>query len=91
VRYGWEDALDRYSIDTILVPPAFPLCGALKKTSGWRVAYDDGRALIFRRTAGRGDQQFPAANGGSGSGRDREITKTQARDLSITRNNKTTS
>jgi hypothetical protein len=89
VKYGWENALDRYSINTILIPPDFPLCGALKKSSDWRVAYDDGSALIFRKTDS-GNQQFPAANRGSGTGRDREITKTQARGLSITRHKTTT-
>ncbi len=89
VKYGWENTLDRYSINTILIPPDFPLSEALKKSSDWRVAYDDGRALIFRKTDS-GNQQFPAANRGGGTGRDREITKTQARGLSITQHKTTT-
>jgi hypothetical protein len=74
VKYGWEQTLDQFGVNTILLPPSMPLTGALKECSRWRLVYDDGVAVVFRsvsRTVGE------TASAVSGSGRDREITKTQ--------------
>ena len=35
-------------METILLPPDTELCGALKEAKDWRLAYDDGVALVFR-------------------------------------------
>jgi hypothetical protein len=83
VKYGWEKTLGRFGVDTILLPPTAPLAGALKESSRWRVVYDDGIALVFRSNSRQG-MQISAANQGSGEGRDREVTKTEARDQAIT-------
>lgn len=48
VKYGWEQTLTHYGINTILLPPDTPLTGALKESSRWRVVYDDGISLVFR-------------------------------------------
>ena len=80
---GWEQTLARFAVDTVLMPPDSPLTEALKVSSRWRVAYDDGIALIFRlRPSGPGEAVSAAAGGGMS--RDREVTKTQASDRSIT-------
>jgi hypothetical protein len=50
-RYGWEQTLERYGVDTVLLQPSSPLAGALKESSKWRVSYDDGMALVFRPAA----------------------------------------
>ena len=84
VRYGWEKTLGRYGVDTVLLPPSAPLTGALKESSRWRVVYDDGIALVFRSNQPERGTQESAANRGSGEGRDREVTKTEASDLAIT-------
>ena len=84
VRYGWEQTLGRFGVDTILLPPNAPLAGALKESSRWRVAYDDGVALVFRPAQTTGSATVSAVRNGDGQGRDREITKTQTRDPSIT-------
>ena len=52
VRYDWEQKLGRYRVDTVLLPAEAPLAGALKESGRWRVAYGDGRAIIFH-AAGR--------------------------------------
>ena len=52
VRYDWEQKLDRYRVDTLLLPAETPLAGALKESGRWRVAYDDGRAIVFRAAGG---------------------------------------
>jgi hypothetical protein len=84
VKYDWERILDGFGVDTILLPVGAPLSGALKESSHWHVVYDDGVALIFRsqeRTAGI---TTSVACQGSGAGRDREITITEASDQAIT-------
>jgi hypothetical protein len=82
VNYGWEKTLDRFGVDTILMPPSTPLTGALKEPSRWRVVYDDGIAVVFR------SQNTVATKNslttGDGAGRDRKITKTEASGLRIT-------
>ena len=84
VKYGWEGILGGFDVDTILLPPSAPLSGALKESSRWRVVYDDGVALIFRPAEKTGRKTTSAAYQGGGAGRDREVTKTQARDQAIT-------
>jgi hypothetical protein len=86
VKYGWEQTLNRFGIDTILLPPSAPLSGALKESNKWRVAYDDGVALIFRAVARpRSESVSVTAGMQGGEGRDREVTRTTtASDRAIT-------
>jgi hypothetical protein len=82
VKYDWEKTLAGFGVDTILLPPNSPLAGALKESSRWRVVYDDGVALVFRPARKTAGESISAATGG-GTGRDREVTKTEARDQAI--------
>jgi hypothetical protein len=84
VKYDWEETLNRFGIDTILLSPAAPLSGALKESIRWRLVYDDGVALVFRSATAKPGATNPAAAVPGGGGRDREITKTEARDRTIT-------
>jgi hypothetical protein len=84
VKYDWERILSGFHVDTILLPPSAPLAGALKESSRWRVVYDDGVALIFRSSEKTAGKTTSVAYQGSGPGRDREVTKTHARDQAIT-------
>jgi hypothetical protein len=59
------------------------LAGALKESRRWRLVYDDGVALVFRSAAAGGREKDPVASG-DGTGRDREVTKIEARDRAIT-------
>ena len=89
VKYGWEKILGDFGVDTILLPMNAPLAGALRESSRWRLVFDDGVALVFR-PAGKDvppqDQGAPGsvAQTGNGRSRDREVTKTEARDRAIT-------
>jgi hypothetical protein len=92
VNRGWERTLAQFGVDTILMPPSSPLTGVLKESSRWRVVYDDGISLVFRAKAGSATVSAGAGTEGSpgpgsraigGSGRDREVTKTQASDRPI--------
>jgi hypothetical protein len=84
VKYDWEHILSGFDVDTILLPTDAPLAGALKESSRWRVVYDDGVALIFRSNEKTAGKTKSVAQLGSGAGRDREVTKTQASDQAIT-------
>jgi len=74
VSHTWETHLDRYGVDTVLLPASSSLAGALKETTRWRLIHDDGHALTFRRPA-------PTA-----SDRDRAIAKLQPGDVPIAKN-----
>jgi len=96
VKYNWEKILGRFGVDTILLPINAPLAGALKESSRWRLIFDDGVALVFR-SRGKNDPHVDipqkgasgsVAQTGGGRGRDREVTKTEARDQAITRDQK---
>jgi hypothetical protein len=81
VKYGWEETLAKFGVNTILLPPSTPLTGALKECSRWRLVYDDGVALVFRSVSRSGGDTISAVGGSS---RDREVTKTQAGGLTAT-------
>jgi hypothetical protein len=61
VRYDWQHTLGQYGVDTVLLPAAAPLAGALKESRRWRVVYDDGSAIVFRQN-GAGEAQ-PVSGG----------------------------
>jgi len=84
VQYKWQQHLDEYGVDTVLLPTSAPLAGALKESSRWRVVYDDGDAIIFRTAARPERPPVSAANHG-GKDRDREITNPQPSDRTITK------
>jgi hypothetical protein len=50
VKYDWQQRLDRYRVDTVLLPVREPLAGVIKESRDWRTVYDDGMAIVFRRT-----------------------------------------
>ena len=56
-KYDWDQNLDRFGAQTVLVPADYALASALKENPRWRVVYDDKRAIIFRLAAGQPFQQ----------------------------------
>jgi hypothetical protein len=84
VQYGWEKILGHFGVDTVLLPPDASLAGTLKVSPGWRVVYDDGISVVFRSTSKPAGTRISFAESGKGTGRDREVTKTQASDRPIT-------
>ena len=76
VKYDWQETLDQYGIDTILLAPGRPLATMVKSSSRWRVVYDDGVAIVFRPAAGAAGsgQQTSIRNIGGGP-RDLRITQ----------------
>jgi hypothetical protein len=74
VKFDWQQTLDRYGVDTILLPTDEPLAGALKESRRWRVAYDDGMAIVFRPAAAAGARMEQVFTGTAGENRgDRKI------------------
>ncbi|HVN02779.1 MAG TPA: hypothetical protein VMT86_00100 [Bryobacteraceae bacterium] len=84
VNYKWQQYLNDYGVDTVLLRTDAPLSGALKESSRWHVVYDDGNAIVFR-AGGRPESPQVSAVNRSGKDRDREITKTQLSDRTITK------
>lgn len=48
VHHTWHQTLDRYGVQAVLLPVDSGLTGALKESSRWKVAYDDGVAILFQ-------------------------------------------
>ncbi len=79
VKVGWDKTLDKYSIDTIVLSPKFALTSTLKISRDWRVVYDDGVAVVFRRAIPVIPDSRAAVSPAlkeAGKDRDRAITKT---------------
>jgi hypothetical protein len=56
-KYDWDQNLNHYEAQTVLLPVDAPLTSALKENRRWRVVYDDKVAIIFRLAAGQPSQQ----------------------------------
>lgn len=74
VKYDWEQTLSKYGVDTVLLPPDTALASTIKESSHWRVVYDDGSAIVFRRANAprTGDETSTGIRGG---GSDPSITQ----------------
>jgi hypothetical protein len=53
-RYDWEQTLDRYGVDAVLLPPGHGLASTIKESAHWGVVFDDGIAILFRRVTPAG-------------------------------------
>jgi hypothetical protein len=47
-RYDWQQQLDKFSVDTVLLPGDSALASTMKEAQRWHVVYDDGAAIIFQ-------------------------------------------
>ena len=76
VKYDWEQSLNRYKVDTIVLSTKTALASTIKESSHWRTIYDDSVAIVFRAVPERAaeSQQFSAGSSG-GKDRDPGITK----------------
>jgi hypothetical protein len=48
-KYNWNEVLDKYGIDAVMVQPRWALVTLLKRESGWRVVADDRQAVLLER------------------------------------------
>ncbi|HZS50529.1 MAG TPA: hypothetical protein VFA54_06705 [Bryobacterales bacterium] len=51
VHHAWERTFQQYGVETVVLPVDSGLVGALKESPHWKVAYDDGIAIVFERAA----------------------------------------
>ncbi|MGA9354721.1 MAG: hypothetical protein WBV46_13600 [Terriglobales bacterium] len=49
LHQGWEQVLDHWDVQTILIPPGSALAQALALDPGWRAPYRDSQAVVFVR------------------------------------------
>jgi hypothetical protein len=47
LKRDWRETLQRWNIDTVLVPPDSALATGLRSSPGWRVAYEDSQAVVL--------------------------------------------
>jgi hypothetical protein len=81
VKYDWEQSLNKYKVDTVLLSTKAPLAGAIKQSSHWRTVYDDTIAIIFRAVPEQAAESQQVSAGATGAkDRDPEITKAVHRD-----------
>jgi hypothetical protein len=50
LRTGWQDVLDRWRVEAVLVPPSCALAQALVLDPNWHAAFSDSKAIILLRT-----------------------------------------
>jgi hypothetical protein len=65
-KYDWDQNLDKYGAQTVLLPADLALASALKENPRWRVVYDDKTAIIFRLAAGQSRQVSNSPYRGTG-------------------------
>lgn len=46
---GWEETLDRWSIGVVVIEPDSALARTLSDRDGWRVAFEDDKAVVLER------------------------------------------
>ena len=56
IRAGWEGVLERWNVETILVPPSTAVAQALMINGDWSLAYRDQQAAIFVRKSTKPDK-----------------------------------
>lgn len=90
-KFDWKDTLDRYGVETALLPVDASLASTLKESRDWHPVYDDGVAIVFRATGARAacaprpeSEWSPAATSGGVPVIARSPTITNPRDRKIT-------
>ncbi len=46
-RWDWENDLNRFSVDMVVVTPDTPIATVLKRSSRWRVVFDNKSLIVF--------------------------------------------
>jgi len=59
LRAGWHEILERWRVETVLIPSSSALAQALALDTDWRPTYQDSQAAVFRRA-------IPETGGGRG-------------------------
>jgi hypothetical protein len=85
-RYDWQQQLDKFSVDTVLLPGDSALASTMKETKRWRVVYDDGTAIIFQ-PSNELLCLVPASPPQSGSDRGRAAMKLSPQSGQVTQRN----
>jgi hypothetical protein len=49
---NWQEALEKYQVRTVVVPPTSGLAGLLRLDAGWKKEFEDEQAVVFVRTGG---------------------------------------
>jgi hypothetical protein len=52
LKGAWRQPLQRWNVDTVLIPPNSPLATGLRSSPGWTVSYQDSQAVILKALPG---------------------------------------
>jgi hypothetical protein len=74
VKHGWEEQLNRFIVDAVLLPSRSALSGALRESPRWNAVFDDGVAVMFRPDVAA-NQVFSAPLSGDERGRERAFAR----------------
>jgi hypothetical protein len=47
---GWEEILDKYTVEWIIIPTNSPLAQAFRLLPNWKVAYEESTTIIYEKT-----------------------------------------
>ena len=49
VQPGWDEILDRWQVNWVVLPADLALSSTLKEVPRWKILHDDGVAIVFQR------------------------------------------
>ena len=61
----WEDTLQEFEIDAVLIDPHVPLAAVLKESAHWKILTDDGSFILFEKVDIRQEQEVARLPGGT--------------------------
>jgi hypothetical protein len=67
LKNGWQDVLDKWNVEAVLVPPSCALAQALLLDPNWHPVFSDSKAIVLLRTR--------SGTGGSSAGAIRRLLK----------------
>jgi hypothetical protein len=47
-HHDWSQQLNHFAVDMVIIKPDVPLATVLKTSPGWRMLFDDGKAIVFQ-------------------------------------------
>jgi len=75
-KYDWEQYLNRYKVDTVVLSTTSALASVIKESRNWRPIYDDTVAIVFKAVPKpAAESQQASTPPSSGKNRDPRITK----------------
>ena len=59
VEAGWQQVLDNWNVNLVVMPSNAKLSGALRRSPGWKAVFEDATAIVFQRIRSTGETPAP--------------------------------